>query len=348
MLKMLFGATMLAIGSIAAPASAAELDPAVAAQYTRAHELVDIGQGRRLNLFCMGQGTRTVLFDAGGSDWSVVWGLVQPAIAGQARACSYDRAGLGYSDPSPHRRSAVAIVEDAHQLIAKALKGPVILVGHSLGGFNAKLHAALYPKDVAGLVLVDPAEERSWDRSRAFVRKRFGTALAARAELTDNWFIGTLIDRYRDCAAKAAEAPLDPASTAYRKCTDRPREQLGPAIAAERQRLQVASAYQTAQASEVANSVYGDLPSDAAYVGLFRPGMLGTKPVIVLTHGDYDPSDPLDALSQAQWLRLHAETAALSTRGVHRTVPKTGHYIELDAPEAVIAAIREALRNSRR
>ena len=56
--------------------------------------------GRTINLFCMGSGKRTVLFDAGGSDWSVIWGLVQPRVAARARACSYDRAGLGYSDPA--------------------------------------------------------------------------------------------------------------------------------------------------------------------------------------------------------------------------------------------------------
>ena len=69
--------------------------PEILRQYTMPHERIDIGGGRKLNLLCMGDGPRTVLFDAGGSDWSVIWALVQPLVAGRARACSYDRAGLG-------------------------------------------------------------------------------------------------------------------------------------------------------------------------------------------------------------------------------------------------------------
>ena len=147
--------------------AAAPVDPSIINEFAKPHQLVRLEDGRRINLFCMGSGDRTVLFDAGGSDWSVVWALVQPVIASKAKACSYDRAGLGYSDSSPAPRTPVSIVDDAHALISTALKGPVILVGHSLGGFHAKLHAALYPNDVEGLVLVDPAEDRWWDRTRA-------------------------------------------------------------------------------------------------------------------------------------------------------------------------------------
>src|SRR4051812_32204466 len=82
-------------------------------EFTHPHTLVDIG-GRKLNLVCMGSGDKTVLFDAGGSDWSVIWALVQPSVARRTRACSYDRAGLGYSDPAPGARSPVAVAEDLH------------------------------------------------------------------------------------------------------------------------------------------------------------------------------------------------------------------------------------------
>lgn len=329
------------IGS-ASPA-AEPIDPAVAKEFARPHDMVDVGQGRRLNLFCMGSGDKTVLFDAGGSDWSVVWALVQPAVATKARACSYDRAGLGYSDPAPMDRFPNAIVEDAHALIKAAFKGPVVLVGHSLGGFNVKLHAALYPEDVAGLVLLDPAEDRWWARTRAATRQKFGGRLTARAELMDQSFFSSLVTRYRDCAASARPNGLDPASVTYRRCTDRPRQQLGDAIAAERQRLQVTPAYQQAQASEIASSVYARGESEPVYSGLFTPGSFGGKPLIVLTHGDYDPDDPLDALGQFQGILLHRQTAALSRQGVQRVVPKSGHYIELDAPQAVVAAIEEVL-----
>jgi hypothetical protein len=71
--------------------------------------------------------------------------------------------------------------------------------------------------------------------------------------------------------------------------------------------------------------------------------MLGSRPLIVLTHGTYDPEDPLDALSQAQALELHRETARLSKIGLQRTVPNSLHNIEIDAPDAIVEAVREAL-----
>ena len=335
---------LIAAAALASSASAAEpIDPAIAVQFATPHQLVEVAKGRRLNLLCMGSGERTVLFDAGGSDWSVVWALVQPAIAKKARACVYDRAGLGHSDPSPDPRSPFAIVEDAHALIAAAIKGPVVLVGHSLGGFHAKLHAALYPDEVAALVLVDPAEERWWERTRAATAERFGPTLTARSELIDQNFMSRLTARYRECAAAARPAGLDPKSVTYRRCTDPPRPQLGGAIAAERERLQAKAVYQEAQASEIANSVYANREADPAYAGLFRPGLLGDKPVIVLTNSRFDPDDPLDQLGNFQGVMLHRQTAALSRRGIQRSVPGTGHYIELEAPEAVIASINEAL-----
>ena len=153
------GSLLLVFGPSARAANPAEattpaVSPAIAAQYVHPHQLIDVGQGRKMNLFCMGNGSRTVIFDAGGSDWSVIWALVQPAVAKHARACTYDRAGMGYSDPSDEPRSPVAIVEDLQKLIRAAkINTPLVLVGHSLGGFNMKLYAALHPKDVQGAVV---------------------------------------------------------------------------------------------------------------------------------------------------------------------------------------------------
>lgn len=337
---MLLAAALL---SCAGAAAGQPLADTVARDYVRPQRLVDIG-GRRLNLFCMGEGPRTVLFDAGGSDWSVIWALVQPAVAKHARACSYDRAGLGYSDPAPMPRTPAAIVEDMHALIGAAgLSKPLVLVGHSLGGFNVKLHTALYPEDVAALVLVDPAEERADTRVRAMLNARFGASLAARAELLDQTFLALLLDRYRTCADQARAGPLDPASAAYRRCSDPVRPLLGPLIAAERLRIQVTPAYQQAQASEILNSVYGDPRGADVYARLFRPGSFGGRPLIVLSHGLYDPGDAIDTAGQAAGVALHRETARLSRRGVQRTVPGTSHNIEIDAPKAIVDAVLEVL-----
>jgi pimeloyl-ACP methyl ester carboxylesterase len=312
--KLLWAALACAMPNTASAAAPVQVAPDIAAQYVRPHQLVDIG-GRKLNLFCMGEGGPTVLFDSGLSDWSSIWALVQPAVAKRTRACSYDRAGSGYSDPAQGPRSPTAIVEDMHKLIHSAgLKSPLVLVGHSLGGFNAKLYAALYPADVRALVLVDPAEDRIGDRTRDYLRRRFGAALTARNELLGLDGLTAGVAHYDDCAAATKAHDLDASSGLYKNCTDPVREPLGPIIAAERARLQVTRAYQDAQAAELAGSVYADTRGNGDYAMLFRPGAFGSKPLIVLTHSIYDRKDPLDAADFAAWNEVHVQTAALSRR----------------------------------
>lgn len=328
---MRFLLTIAVALSFSIAARAAEpSDPVNVGAYTHPQQKVEVAPGSSLNLVCMGSGERTVLFDAGGSDWSVIWALVQPEVARHARACAYDRAGLGYSDAGRGPRSPIAIVEDMHALIkAGGLKRPLVLVGHSLGGFNVKLYAALYPDDVAALILVDPSEERDWDRSRDGLAKKFGKKLTARSELLDMSFRTWLMTRYKDCKEAGAKGPLDPSSITYRRCSDPVRPQLGPLIAAERQRLQVSPIYQEAQSSEILNSIYGGTSEELVYERLFRPGVLGKKPLIVLTHGNFDAADPLDAV------------------GAQRIVPNTGHNIPVEAPRAIQDAILEVLSRLR-
>src|SRR5437879_1710683 len=95
--------------------------------------LVDLG-GYRLHIYCTGQrvaGRPTVIFEGGLGAPSLVWTLVQPGVAEHARACSYDRAGYGWSEPSPQPRNARQIVGELHKLLQQAGEtGPYILVGH--------------------------------------------------------------------------------------------------------------------------------------------------------------------------------------------------------------------------
>jgi pimeloyl-ACP methyl ester carboxylesterase len=317
----------------------AALAAAVTAPALPASTRVEVAPGRSLAMTCVGNGTQTVLFDAGGSDWSLVWATILPRLADRARACAYDRAGLGKSDPAPVARTPFAIVEDLHALIKARFTAPVVLVGHSLGGFNVKLYTALYPKDVTGLVLVDPSEERDWDRTRAWAIEKYGANTATKAELSDRSFIAGLMERYRRCATIAQPNGLDPSSLDYRRCSDPPRPALGDQINTERQKVQATAGFQAAQASEVLNSVYGSDESDKAYAQLFRPGMFGSKPLVVLTHLEEPSTDPVDQLGADQGLKLHEETARLSLRGRHLPVSSSGHYIQLDQPDVLLQAI---------
>lgn len=307
--------------------------------------MIEVAQGRSLYLRCVGSGPVTVLFDAGGSDWSIIWGGLQERVASKARACAYDRAGLGNSDPAPGPRTPAAIAADIHALIGRAgFKGPVVLVGHSLGGFNVKLTAALFPEDVAGLVLIDPSEDRTWERTRKQLRVKYGVRYASQAELLDRNFIPALVEKYQDCAKIAASTRIAPGTPDYRRCADPDRPALGESANAARQRVHVTIAYQEAQASEIRWCVYADPSNDAVYTQLFKPGAFGNKPVAVLTHRDPPSADPIDKLNAEQGLLLHRETAALSSRGSHELVDGSGHYIQLDRPEVVSQAIEQVIK----
>ena len=129
-------------------------------------QLVDIG-GYRLHINCTGHGTPTVILDAGLGDSYLSWRKVQPEIAKFARVCSYDRAGLGYSNSSPRPRATRVIAEELHPLLQHAGSPPLILVGHSMAGFDVRLYASLYRSEVAGLVLVDashPEQKKRFPR----------------------------------------------------------------------------------------------------------------------------------------------------------------------------------------
>jgi len=122
-------------------------------------ERIDIG-GRRLFFTCAGQGSPTVILDAGLGDTSDIWSLIQPAVAEFACVCSYDRAGLGQSDHAPTPRTCQDMVADVHAwLNAAHIAPPYVLVSHSFAGFIARLYASLYPMEVSGLVLVDATHE---------------------------------------------------------------------------------------------------------------------------------------------------------------------------------------------
>jgi pimeloyl-ACP methyl ester carboxylesterase len=321
------------------------LSPAVGEQYTRPHELIDVGGGRKINLFCMGQGATTVVFDSGLSDWSSIWALVQPGVAKSTRACSYDRAGMGYSDPSDIPRSPIAIVEDLHTLLRAAkIEMPVVLVGHSLGGFNMKLYGALYPQDVSGLVLVDPSEDRAFERVNAILTAKYGAAGADRIALQELTGITMGTAFYNQCAAASVIKDLDPASDQYKGCSDPVRTPLGPDIAAARQIVQVKRAYQVAQASEFTYSVYGDSKPDLVYARLFSGQPFAQRPLIVLTHSFYDIQNPDETEEFFALNTLHDQTAALSQHGVNRIVSGSHHNIEVDQPQAIIDAVAQVLK----
>lgn len=136
------------------------------------HRRLDLG-GYKLYINCEGpisKATPVTIMDAGLGNSSESWLSVQAKIAEFTRVCIYDRAGLGNSDPTIHTQNTTQIVLDLHNLLARAgITGPLVLVGHSLGGINVRLYASMYPKDVVGMVLVDSAHEEQFARMDALI-----------------------------------------------------------------------------------------------------------------------------------------------------------------------------------
>lgn len=122
-------------------------------------QMVDVG-GFWMHISCTGEGATTVILDAGLGGASLDWSLIQPTLSGSTRVCAYDRAGMGWSDPSPEPRTPEQIARELHTLLLNAqIAPPYVLVGHSLAGKNVRMFAAQHPDEVAGMVLIDARSE---------------------------------------------------------------------------------------------------------------------------------------------------------------------------------------------
>jgi len=138
------------------------------ARFPQIGRSVDIG-GRSLNIFCSGAGGPPVIFESGGPGPGLEWEPFQPEVAKFTQACWYDRAGEGWSDPGPYPHTSIAIVKDLHELLKRAgMPGPYVFAGASFGGLNTRVYGGLYPKDVAGMILIDSAHEDELQRAPKF------------------------------------------------------------------------------------------------------------------------------------------------------------------------------------
>ncbi len=289
---------------------------------------VDIG-GRSLNIFCSGEGSPAVIFDSGAGSSGYAWSQIQPEVARLTQACWFDRAGYGWSDPGPYPRTSAAMSRELNILLHRAgVPPPYILVGHSLGGLNARVYTGMYPAEVAGLVLVDAAHEDEPRRAPTFMLGK----TAPRRLWHPIWIAAQLARRVGFLRLTAPRIPL-------------------PADPAERTRGQIVQALRF-QPKTIATLV--DPTSPESYREAEASGSLGDRPLIVLTRGRMQtPKTPGETDRQAAayeqvWMHeIQPKLAALSTRGRQIIVAKSGHGIPDEAPEAVIAAVSDVLAATR-
>jgi pimeloyl-ACP methyl ester carboxylesterase len=117
--------------------------------------MIDVG-GHQLHLYCVGEGQPTVVLQAPAVVMSAAWGWVQQDLMPVTRACSYDRAGLGWSEAGDSRYDPTRAVDELRMLLERsAEKSPYVMVGQELGAALAVAYASRYRGDVAALVLID-------------------------------------------------------------------------------------------------------------------------------------------------------------------------------------------------
>jgi pimeloyl-ACP methyl ester carboxylesterase len=309
------------------PVAPPPIDPAMA-PYAHPGGLVDIG-GRRIDLRCEGKTGPVVILMAGLGGFSLGWYKVQPAIAKRARTCAFDTASYGYSDPAPLPQSLPDVVDDLHAtLVAAHLPGPYILVAHSIAGIEARLFAQRWPKEVAGMVLVD-----SSFAGQRMIQARlpgFASLDPARSQA-----------KALDCIIKLATPGFGPASPAYKDCVyPPPPDAPASLVAAWRGLFRPSTAASNISLAEGLSAPFLDSVDHLD---------LGDKPLVVLTAGKTDPNPAHATYAEAFrkiWLERHEGFAHMSTRGVHRIVAGAGHGIQFDKPDAVIDAVDQVLDQS--
>ena len=263
--------------------------------------LVGVGL-HRLHIHCTGHGSPSVVFESGLGGTSLDWARVQPEVARFTRACSYDRAGYGWSERGPEPRHAGRIAAELDRLLLNAnVPSPYVLVGHSFGGLAVRLLAERKERRaVAGLVLVDATHEHQFQRMESAGVRMPMAPTGRRFVISNHWLVPSALP-----------------------------ERLKPLA----QRL--------ARARKAIRTLYGELGSlrqSARQVGAIRRPP--HAPVVVLARGPRrDAGDVHDRLDRT-WIELQRALAGTMKDGSFQVVRGAGHYIHLDRPERVIDAIR--------
>jgi pimeloyl-ACP methyl ester carboxylesterase len=299
---------LITIGAIS-ESLAARRDPA---RHSPPGKLVDVG-GFRLHLYCSGLGSPPVILESGLGDSSLVWADVQARLARGQRVCSYDRAGLGWSESGGADWSAIRAVQQLHSLLHQAGETPpYVLVGHSLGATYVRLYALTFPEEVQALILIEPPILESVPPAFITLMKAVRTGLdgLSRAGLIRLLGRAGLIKILYGGATPPMEISRS-AGYLYRPESFQ------------------ASIHEVEALPETVRAVYE----------LSKPGALGDIPLLVISahRGDNPPSQLVDALQ---------DLAGLSSRS--RVVfVRSSHFVHFDEPGTVAGYIEEIIAAGR-
>lgn len=268
-----------------------------------------------MHIDCTGAGSPAVILESGLGDTYLSWRKVQPEIAKVTRVCSYDRAGIGYSESSSQPRTSKVMAAELHSLLkAAGVAPPYVLVGHSMGGYTVRLYTSLYRNEVVGMVLVDASHPDQENRFPPELKNLEGTWLREAEFLEYATPIGIprligLCDE--DPVQRAAECNWHSA----------------------REGVAELKSFSESAAQTAATGSLGDLP------------------LAVLSHDPEKPSADLPAdlakPTNDAWEKMQEELARLSTRGTQVIAKNSSHYIQIDRPDVVIDAVRNVVQQAR-
>jgi pimeloyl-ACP methyl ester carboxylesterase len=264
-------------------------------------QLIDVGD-HRLYLSCTGSGEPTVILEPGLGATSAAWGWIAPTVAAHTRVCVYDRAGRGRSEPSPEPQDGDQIATDLHSLLDRAgVTGPLVMVGHSLGGLYVLDYAARYPQQVAGMVLLDSSSPEQFTAISGYA----GQHAVMRRALA----LAPTLSRFGLGRVVAAVAPSHlPAPDA--------------------QRVQALTA--GARAARSMTAEWSALPEVFEQAQALTT--LGDRPLVVLTASE-------SRQQTGGWDAAQDRLAALSSRSTHRVVDST-HAGQLEDEHGAAASAR--------
>jgi len=298
----------------------------VAAEFPAPGKLVDIGE-RRIHLDCRGSGAPIVVFESGLDVYgSLSWSAVQDRVASNTRACSYDRAGIMWSDRASGARDGASIAGDLHKALqAAGEKGPYVMVGHSLGGPYVMTFTKEFGSDVAGVVFVDASHPDQQLRIKQAIGKSMEEPMTGPMVLAATAWTGLPRLVTRSLGQPKAPAPANAAMVAYLPRSLRPM-----------------------------------LDEFAAIDETFREGgalrSLGDRPLVVLTAAAPIAAADLATVGltpeqgqqmQEVWFDLHRDETSWSTRGREIRLDDAHHYIQFERPDAVVDAVREVVEDIR-
>jgi len=264
-------------------------------------QMVDVG-GYRLHINCTGEGSPTLVIDAGWGAWSLEWSLIQAEVAKTTRVCTYDRAGMGYSEAGPLPRNAEQFARELHTLLERAnIEEPYVIVGHSLGGLPVRIFAHNYPTEVVGVVLIDSMSPRQMTQPHVEMEPQTlsqPSRLSLPSLLAHIGLVRLLGDQL---ITQNLPQEVQPAYTAFSVTPKSVQAWMDEGTSLQES---------LAQADKIKS--FGDVP------------------LIVVT-GVLD--------QQTGWETMQAELLQLSSNSRQVIAENSGHNIHIDQPEAAISAI---------